>query len=60
MFGKKIKRIVVTQDNKVAIWFPPEAKDQIVEDARELNMPIWRYVVMLRNNYKILREESKK
>ncbi len=43
-----------------AIWFPEDWKKKIADRAKKEGLPIYKYLMMLSNNYQILKNESKK
>ena len=57
---KEILTKSINTETMMAIWFPRDWQKVIVKRAKKENMPIYKYVMMLSNNYEIIKNENEK
>jgi LDH2 family malate/lactate/ureidoglycolate dehydrogenase len=56
---KEILKKKIDVDEMKAVWFPNDWHKIILERAKEEGVPVYKYVMMLSNNYQILNNEKK-
>ena len=57
--NEEILKKSITGETMSAVWFPPDWKKEIVKGAEKENMPIYKYLMMLHNNYQIAQDANR-